>query len=100
MLRGSEGKQKLPEPYIVLVDINLPRMGGMEFLREIRNDEKLRSSAVFILTTSARDEDKAKAHALNVCGYFLKENVAALTKLLAIYGTINEFPGTRLKTGL
>ena len=73
MLRGSNGKPKLnPSPRIILLDINMPKMNGLEFLREIRNDEDLKSVSVFVMTTSNDDQDKIEAYNLNVAGYILK----------------------------
>ncbi|MFN5345639.1 MAG: response regulator [Bacteroidota bacterium] len=73
MLRGSNGKPKLnPSPRIILLDINMPKMNGLEFLRELRNDEDLKSVSVFVMTTSNDDQDKIEAYNLNVAGYILK----------------------------
>ena len=73
MLRGSNGKPKLnPAPRIILLDINMPKMYGLEFLRELRNDDDLKSVSVFVMTTSNDDQDKIEAYNLNVAGYILK----------------------------
>lgn len=73
MLRGTNGKPKLnPMPRIILLDINMPKMNGLEFLRELRHDPELRSISVFIMTTSNDDQDKIEAYSLNVAGYILK----------------------------
>lgn len=73
MLRGSNGKPKInPSPRIILLDINMPKMNGLEFLRELRNDAELKSLSVFVMTTSNDDQDKIEAYNLNVAGYILK----------------------------
>lgn len=73
MLRGTEGCTKLnPVPKIILLDINMPKMNGIEFLRELRNDEALKSISVFIMTTSNDDHDKFQAYNMNVAGYIVK----------------------------
>ena len=75
MLRGNtdEGIQKLdPTPKVILLDINMPKMGGLEFLQIIRNDPNLKSLSVFIMTTSDEESDKLTAYNLNVAGYILK----------------------------
>ena len=73
MLRGSNGKPKLnPMPRIILLDINMPKMNGLEFLRAIRNDNDLKSVSVFVMTTSNDDQDKIEAYNLNVAGDILK----------------------------
>ena len=59
-------------PHVVLLDINMPKMNGIEFLREIRKDKILSYLTVFILTTSNSDNDKFEAYNLNVAGYILK----------------------------
>lgn len=73
LLRGTNGKPKLTtNPRIILLDINMPKMNGLEFLRELRNDPELKSISVFIMTTSNDDQDKIEAYNLNVAGYILK----------------------------
>lgn len=71
MLR-AENAEKIPSPRIVLLDLNMPRMGGLELLQELRNDPQLRPTMVVIVTTSNEDRDKAAAYNLNVAGYLLK----------------------------
>lgn len=81
---------------IVLLDLNMPRMNGIEFLREIRNDPELHLTPVVVLTTSNDERDKIDAYNFNVAGYLLKpvtfvnfvEVMAALNK----YWTLVEFP--------
>lgn len=73
MLRGTSGKPKLnPIPRIILLDINMPKMNGIEFLKELRADPELKSITVFIMTTSNDDQDKLEAYNMNVAGYILK----------------------------
>jgi len=73
MLRGTNGVEKLnPLPKIILLDINMPKMNGIEFLRELRADVNLRSVGVFVLTTSDEEKDRIAAYDLNVAGYILK----------------------------
>jgi CheY-like chemotaxis protein len=57
---------------LVLLDLNMPRMNGIEFLRAIRADDALRSLPVVVLTTSNDERDKVDAYNLNVAGYLLK----------------------------
>ena len=59
-------------PRAVLLDINMPKMNGLEFLHEVRNDEKLKDLVVFVLTTSNDDRDKIDAYNYNVAGYIVK----------------------------
>ena len=96
VLRGEGGHQKLSSPYIILLDINLPRMNGIEFLQALRNDPVLKQSIVFMLTTSNRDEDKLAAYDRQIAGYLLKSRTGAdfadLIALLISYEQIVEFP--------
>jgi CheY-like chemotaxis protein len=95
-LRGTNGRSRLPRPFVILLDLNMPRMDGIELLRELRKDEDLKKSIVFILTTSDADEDKVKAYNLGVAGYILKSNAAnaflEATALLDTYWRVIEFP--------
>jgi CheY-like chemotaxis protein len=96
VLRGTNGKTPLPRPYLILLDINLPRMTGIELLHELRTDEKLHDSVVFVLTTSKNDEDKMAAYEANVAGYIVKSDVGAgfirLVSLLDCYWRVVELP--------
>ena len=81
---------------IVLLDINMPRMDGIEFLRELRADPVLRSTTVVVLTTSNEDRDRVHAYELNVAGYLLKPvtfmNFVEIMATLNKYWTLMEFP--------
>lgn len=95
MLRGTNGRERFPRPNVILLDLNMPRMGGIEFLKELRKDEDLKKSIVFIMTTSNADRDKVNAYDLGVAGYILKKSNALVdaTALLDIYLRVVEFPG-------
>jgi len=97
MLRGVGGPPQVPlDRRIILLDLNMPRMNGIEFLRELRNDSKLNLIPVIVLTTSDEDRDKVEAFQLNVAGYIVKpvtlahfiETMATLNK----YWTLSEIP--------
>jgi CheY-like chemotaxis protein len=83
-------------PYIILLDLNMPKMGGLEMLEELRSDKGLSNSIVFVLTTSKDDEDKVAAYNKNIAGYILKEKLQdgfdELVKLLDCYWRIVELP--------
>ncbi|GAB2779972.1 response regulator [Rhabdobacter roseus] len=85
-----------PKPKIVLLDLNMPKMGGIEFLKEIRKDANLSSLSVFVMTTSNEDSDKVEAFNLNVAGYILKplslDRFIAAVSTLNSYWTLCEFP--------
>jgi CheY-like chemotaxis protein len=57
---------------LILLDINMPKMNGIEFLRVLRADPSLRSNPVVVLTTSNDDKDRMESFQLNVAGYLLK----------------------------
>ncbi|MEK0178360.1 MAG: response regulator [Oscillatoriales cyanobacterium] len=81
---------------LILLDLNMPRMNGIEFLRELRLDTKLRSIPVIVLTTSNEDRDKVEAYNLNVAGYILKpvtfSNFVDVMSTLNKYWMLNEIP--------
>ena len=97
ILRGSNPKINIPlVRRIILLDLNMPKMNGIEFLRVLRADEQLQSIPVIVLTTSNEDKDKVEAYKLNVAGYILKpvtfssfvETVATMNK----YWSLVEIP--------
>ena len=71
-LRGEDGSSALSGPILVLLDLNMPRMNGHEFLTELRSDPRLSQLLVFVLTTSNDQTDRAAAYEKNVAGYLLK----------------------------
>ena len=75
MLRGENGYKPLSKPYIIILDLNMPRMDGLEFLTEIRKDPEHHDAVVFVLTTSKADEDRAASYDKNVAGYIVKSDV-------------------------
>jgi CheY-like chemotaxis protein len=89
MLRG----ENMPRTRrLVLLDLNMPRMNGIEFLRELRADPELTATPVVVLTTSDAERDKVEAYNLHVAGYLLKpvtfanfcETMASLNKYWAL----------------
>ncbi len=74
VLRGTDDQDPLEKPYVVLLDLNMPRMNGIEFLTEIRKDPDLADTVVFILTTSDDERDKLSAYDNHVAGYIVKSN--------------------------
>ena len=95
-LRGEEGYARIPAPYLILLDLNMPRMNGIEFLQFLRQDIQLRSSIVFVLTTSNSDRDKVAAYREQIAGYLLKQrsgvNFSDLVNMLDFYWRVVEFP--------
>lgn len=100
IMRGDHPQKRIESPYLVLLDINMPRMDGLTFLETVRADPELHSTVVFMLTTSARDLDRSQAYAGNTAGYMVKSAVgpqySKLTTLLHSYGNtvrLPELPG-------
>ena len=95
-LRGTDGAPPLERPYLVLLDLNMPRMNGIEFLHAIRSDPELAHSIVFVLTTSDDDRDKLRAYDKNVAGYLVKSKVGEdftnLVSLIDHFWRYVEFP--------
>jgi len=88
---------ELPRPYLVITDINMPRMNGIELLRKIRQSKDYHDSIVFVLTTSNDEQDKIDAYQLNVAGYMLKSDMGtSFTRAIGLienYWKVVEFPG-------
>jgi CheY-like chemotaxis protein len=72
MLRGEGAEKISPAPSVILLDINMPRMNGLEFLTELRHDPEFSHIPVFIMTTSNDETDRMQAQRLNVTGYIVK----------------------------
>ncbi|UYZ59243.1 response regulator [Hymenobacter latericus] len=72
MLRGEGGKERIPKPNVVMLDINMPRMNGLELLEALRSDPEFVGLNVFIMTTSDLESDRLKARELAVSGYIIK----------------------------
>lgn len=83
VLRARDGREALellhavavPAPYIILLDLNMPRMNGLEFLNALRTDPQLTHAVVFVLTTSKSDEDLVAAYRNHVAGYVFKQHM-------------------------
>jgi len=95
-IRGSNGQPRVPSPYLLLVDLNMPRMNGIQLISALREDPQLHQLIVFVLTTSKSDEDKMAAYDLNVAGYIVKETAGMdflnLVSLVDSYWRIVELP--------
>ncbi len=85
MLRSGN----VPFPHIIILDINMPKMNGLEFLKALRADDNLKSASVFVMTTSNDDSDKINAYNLNVAGYILKP--LSFEKFISSVATLNSY---------
>ena len=95
-VEGWEALQGLSRPYLILLDINMPRMNDIELLKKIRADEKYHDSIVFVLTTSTDDKDKFEAYDLNATAYMLKSDMGTsfirAIEMVERYWKVVEFP--------
>ena len=93
MLRSDEIPK---ERRLILLDLNMPKMNGIEFLQALRADPELAALPVVVLTTSNDDQDKIDAYNLNVAGYLLKpvtfSNFCERMTTLNKYWTLVEMP--------
>jgi CheY-like chemotaxis protein len=91
MLRGTDSQPPtVPDNRrLILLDLNMPRMGGIEFLQELRADPELRAISVVVLTTSNQDKDRIEAYNLNVAGYILKP--VTFSNFVEVMGTLNRY---------
>ena len=98
MLSSQNGKSpEVPKNRrLVLLDLNMPKMNGLEFLHKIREDDALKRTPVIVLTTSDEDRDRIEAYNLNVAGYILKPvtfaNFAEVMVALNKYWALCEMP--------
>jgi CheY-like chemotaxis protein len=83
-------------PCIILLDLNMPIMNGIEFLRLVKQDERLRRIPVVVLTTSEEQEDKVRSFDLGVAGYMAKpvdyRRFVEIVRSIDMYWTLSEMP--------
>jgi CheY-like chemotaxis protein len=81
---------------LILLDLNMPKMGGLEFLKELRADPTLSKLPVVILTTSMQDSDLATAYQYNAAGYLIKpitfSSFVEMIDILTRYWSMSELP--------
>ena len=83
-------------PGLILLDLRMPRMDGIEFLKIIKKGDALRIIPVVVLTTSKEDEDKAESYNLGISGYMMKPvnyiDFVEVIKTIRMYWTLSESP--------
>ncbi len=85
------------EPCVILLDLNMPKMNGLEFLRIAKSDPRLKCIPIVVLTTSRADQDKLECFDNSVAGYIVKpidyKEFLDAMKILNLYWTLSELPG-------
>ncbi|BAZ14799.1 response regulator receiver domain protein [Calothrix sp. NIES-4071] len=89
VLRGTSDTKMPPERRLVLLDLNMPKMGGIEFLHSLRSDPQLRATPVVVMTTSNQDKDRVEAYDLNIAGYLLKP--VTFASFIQLMATLNSY---------
>jgi CheY-like chemotaxis protein len=88
--QGSLGRpENLARNCLIWLDLNMPKMGGLEFLRILRADVNLKRIPVIVLTTSDQEQDRMEAYNLNVAGYILKP--VTFSKFVEVVATLNSY---------
>lgn len=91
ILRQTNAPGGLQSPFIVVLDLNMPRMTGHEFLKELRDDPNLLDTTVFVMSTSDSPRDIEEAYRAHVAGYILKDgNPDTFRDALEMLGTYSE----------
>lgn len=95
--RGEHKERALGNPAVVLLDLKLPKVDGLEVLREIRNTESLKSMPVCMLTSSKEEQDVVRSYELGVNAYVVKpvdftEFLRAISDLGVFWAVLNEPP--------
>ena len=91
-LRNPENEK----PGIILLDLNMPKMNGIEFLKIAKKDKTLKRIPVVVLTTSKTEQDKVDSYDLGIAGYMLKpvdyRKFIEVVKTIDLYWTLSELP--------
>jgi len=84
------------KPCVILLDLNMPKMNGLEFLKVAKDDEQLKEIPVVVLTTSKEEEDKMESFKLSVAGYIVKPvnyvKFVDAVRIIDLYWTLSELP--------
>ena len=84
------------KPAIILLDLNMPKMNGIEFLKIAKKDDDLKRIPVVVLTTSKEEQDRMESFNLGVSGYMIKpvghDQFLEAIKTIHMYWTLSELP--------
>lgn len=85
-----------PQPGLMLLDLNMPVMNGIELLQEIKADDELRRIPVIVLTTSREETDRVESFNLGVAGYIIKpvdfDKLMEAVRVIDLYWSLSELP--------
>ena len=86
------------KPCIILLDLNMPRMNGIEFLQARQADPTLNALPVVVLTSSSEERDMVQSYRLGVAGYMLKpvdyRQFVETMRVIDMYWTLSQFPAS------
>jgi CheY-like chemotaxis protein len=89
-------REDVEQPAIVLLDLNMPVMNGIEFLREVKSDDELKKIPIVVLTTSREETDLVESYRLGAAGYIVKpvdfEKFLDAMKVFNLYWSLSELP--------
>lgn len=84
------------QPCLILLDLNMPRMTGLEFLSIVKNDDQLKRIPIVVLTTSKDEQDKIESFHIGVAGYMVKpvdyQHFVSVISIIDMYWTVSELP--------
>jgi two-component system response regulator len=96
--RGDYQDSSIPTPGLILLDIKLPKMDGIEVLRHLKSDPDMRRIPVVILTASRREKDKVESYELGVNSYIVKpldfSKFIEAVSTINLYWSLNQLPGS------
>lgn len=91
-----------PRPCLILLDLNMPRMNGVEFMKTVKSDPDLRRIPIVVLTTSRDDRDIISSYRLNAAGYIIKpvdyQKFVEAIRIIDVYWTLSELPSDKRVT--
>jgi CheY-like chemotaxis protein len=95
--RGEFASREGAEPAVILLDLKMPRVDGLEVLRQLKSDPKFKIIPVVVMTSSREDQDLVKSYELGVNAYVVKplnfhEFIEAIKTLGAFWAVLNESP--------
>jgi CheY-like chemotaxis protein len=106
LVRAGNGEEALAylrddnnvKPCVILLDLNMPKMNGIEFLKVAKADEKLRRIPAIVLTTSKDDQDRIQTFQFNVAGFIVKpvdyKKFVEAMRIIDLYWTLSELPNS------